>query len=123
MTAPATDPAPLSAAGSSAPRISTRAFTIAALVLCLVIACVVSIAASSHPDGLEYVAESTGFLDSTHESATAGSLLADYATVGIEQSWLSVAIAGAIGCVVTFGAAWLIGLATRRRSSGARAAE
>ncbi|WP_100813241.1 PDGLE domain-containing protein [Microbacterium lacus] len=110
-------------AAASAPRISTRAFTIGALILCLVIACVVSIAASSSPDGLEYIAGSTGFLDTAQDSATASSPLAEYATAGVEHSWLSVAIAGATGCVVTFGAAWLLGRAAKRRRVGARGAE
>lgn len=96
-------------------RVSTRTFTIVALVVCLLIACVVSIFASSSPDGLEFVAEATGFLDTARDSATVGSPLADYGTAGVSHSWLSVAIAGAIGCVVTFAIAWLVGFAARRR--------
>lgn len=109
-----TDPAEPGVA-ASVRRVSTRTFTIVALLVCLVIACVVSIAASNSPDGLEYVAGTAGFLDTARDSAAAGSPLADYAFAGITPPWLAVALAGAIGSVVTFGIAWLVGLATRRR--------
>lgn len=96
-------------------RISTRAFTIAALAIAVLIACVVSIWASGHPDGLEFVAESSGFLTTAQDSATAGSPFADYGAVFVDDAWLSVALAGAIGCAVTFGLAWLVGRAAKRR--------
>ncbi|KAA9158362.1 cobalt ABC transporter permease [Microbacterium lushaniae] len=99
------------------PRISTRAFFIGAAVIALVIACIVSVWASSHPDGLEFVAETTGFLGAARDSATAGSPLADYGVAVIENPWLSVALAGAAGCAVTFALAWVLGrAATRRRN-------
>ena len=98
-------------------RVSTRAFTIAALLIALVIACVVSVWASANPDGLEYVAESAGFLGAAEDSATAGSPLADYGAVFVANPWLSLAIAGAVGCALTFGLAWLVGLGTRRRGA------
>ena len=107
-----TDSAP---AASDRRRISTRAFTIGALLLALLIACGVSIWASGNPDGLEYVAASTGFLGAAQGSATAGSPLADYGVAFVDQPWLSVAIAGAIGCAATFGLAWLVGRAAKPR--------
>ena len=42
---------------------STRRFFVGALVASLLVAGVASYYASSHPDGLEYVAEQTGFID------------------------------------------------------------
>lgn len=105
---------------ASSPRISTRTFTIAAFVLCLVIACVVSIAASSSPDGLEFVADSAGFLDTAQDSVVVGGPFADYAFAGVGNPWLSVAIAGGIGCVATFVLAWVVGLVARRRRSELR---
>lgn len=96
-------------------RISTRAFTIGALAIALLVACVVSLWASGHPDGLEYVAESTGFLGAAKDSATAGGPFADYAAVFVDNPWLSVAVAGAVGCAVTFGFAWLVGRLARHR--------
>lgn len=98
-------------------RVSTRAFTITALLIALTIACVVSVWASANPDGLEYVAESAGFLGAAQDSATSDSPLADYGAVFVENPWLSLAIAGAVGCALTFGLAWLLGLGTRRRDA------
>ena len=95
-------------------RISTRAFTLWALGLALLVACVVSVWASSHPDGLEFVAESVGFLDSGRDSIVAGSPFADYQAVFVTNPWLSVALAGAIGCAATFGLAWLVGRVAKR---------
>ena len=95
-------------------RMSTRAFTLGALGFALLLACVVSLWASSYPDGLEFVAGSTGFLDAGQDSAVAGSPLADYQVVWIANPWLSVALAGLVGCAVTFGLAWLVGRAAKR---------
>jgi cobalt/nickel transport protein len=96
-------------------RLSTPAFTLIALTVALLIACVVSVIASSSPDGLEFVAGAAGFLDTATDSATAGSPLADYATQGVSHTWLSTAIAGGVGCLVTFGLAAIVGLVARRR--------
>jgi cobalt/nickel transport protein len=113
MTAPR-DP------GSNSPprRISTLAFTLAALVAALLVASAVSIWASPNPDGLMVVAESTGFLRSETDSATAGSPLAHYALLGVADPRMSLAVAGAIGCAVTFGLAWLVGRLARQRPDG-----
>jgi cobalt/nickel transport protein len=96
-------------------RLSTRAFTLIALTVALLIACVASVMASSNPDGLEFVAGATGFLDTATDSAAAGSPLAEYATQGVSHAWLSTAIAGAIGCCATFGLAAIVGLVVRGR--------
>jgi cobalt/nickel transport protein len=103
---------------SGRPKISTRAFTVGAIVIALVIACIVSLWASSHPDGLEFVAQSTGFLEAGEDSATAGSPFADYGVVWVQNPWLSVAIAGAVGCAATFGLAWVVGRLAKRRPAG-----
>ena len=79
---------------------STRRFFAVALVVSLLVAGVASYYASSHPDGLEYVAEQTGFLDSAEDSATADSPLADYQTSGIDDARLSGGVAGVVGVLV-----------------------
>lgn len=94
-------------------RMSSTAFTVAALGFALLLAVVVSIWASSNPDGLEYVAETTGFAGAASDSATAGSPLADYSVAGLDP-WLSVLIVGLVGCAVTFGVAWLVARLARR---------
>jgi len=75
----------------------------AGLLLALLVAGVGSYYASRHPDGLEYVAEQTGFLDSAEESATADGPLADYQTRGVDNPRLSGGIAGVIGTLVVLG--------------------
>ncbi|MFN8126419.1 MAG: PDGLE domain-containing protein [Candidatus Nanopelagicales bacterium] len=57
--------------------------------------------ASSHPDGLEYVAAENGFADKAQTSATAGSPLADYAVSGVSDERISVGVAGILGVAVT----------------------
>ena len=74
---------------------TTRRFFTVALLVSLLVAGVASYYASSHPDGLEYVAEQTGFIDSAEDSATA-----DYQTSGVDDARLSGGLAGVIGVVV-----------------------
>lgn len=99
-------------------RISTRTFTIGALVIAALVAGVVSLWASANPDGLEFVATSLGFHHMQHASFTAGSPLAEYETAGVAIPWLSTAAAGLIGCTATFGLAWLVGRIAKRRRAG-----
>jgi cobalt/nickel transport protein len=100
------------------PTMSTRRFFAVALVVSLLVAGVASYYASSHPDGLEYVAEQTGFIDSAEDSATADSPLADYQTSGVDDARISGGLAGVIGVVVMLvlstGLFWLV----RRRGTG-----
>jgi len=74
-----------------------RAFFAAAVLLTLLVAGVASYYASSHPDGLEYVAAETGFGDSAEDSAAADSPLADYRARGVDDERLSGALAGVLG--------------------------
>ncbi len=79
-----------------------RRFLLGGLILVLLIAGVGSYYASSHPDGLEYVAGKTGFLDSADEEpATTGSPFEDYGTRGVEDDRLSGGIAGVTGVLLT----------------------
>ncbi len=94
---------------------STRRFFAAALVLSLLVAGVASYYASAHPDGLEHVAEQTGFLDTAEDSPTADSPLADYSTKGVDDERLSVGIAGVTGTLVVLVLAGGLALALRRR--------
>lgn len=91
---------------------TTRRFVAATVVVCLTLAGIVSGFASSHPDGLEFVAHAHGFADTARDSVTAGSPLADYAVAGIGASRLSGGLAGVLGCALTFG---LVVAVTRRR--------
>jgi len=61
----------------------------------------VSYYASSHPDGLEKVAEDKGFLETAKDSAVANSPLADYGVAGLDNERLSVGLSGLIGVAIT----------------------
>src|SRR3546814_8212288 len=71
----------------------SRTVLVTLLVVSLLLAGVASFYASSHPDGLEHVAEKTGFLDSGEDSATADSPLADYGVEGVDNERLSGGLA------------------------------
>ncbi len=77
-----------------------RTFLAVGLLLCLLVAGVGSYYASSHPDGLEHVAASTGFGDTAEDSAVADSPLADYQVRGVEQDRLSGGLAGLLGVAI-----------------------
>lgn len=78
----------------------SRRFLLGFLLVSLLIAGVASYYASSHPDGLEYVAGKTGFSDSAADSPTADSPLADYSVAGVDDDRLSGGLAGVIGVLV-----------------------
>jgi cobalt/nickel transport protein len=83
--------------------ISTKKFYTGALLVSLVLAGIVSFYASSHPDGLEKVAETIGFMETAKDHSIAGIPLADYGVKGVESERLSVGLAGVIGVLSTAG--------------------
>jgi len=95
-----------------------RVFFLFGLGVALLVAGVASYYASSAPDGLEYTAEDTGFLDSARDSATAGSPFADYAVSGVDSERLSVGFAGLIGVLVVLVIASLLTTVLKRRGAG-----
>lgn len=79
---------------------SGRRLAALALLVTLVLAGGLSFYASSHPDGLEHVAEQAGFIDTAEESPTSDSPLADYDTEGVDDDRLGGGIAGVVGSVL-----------------------
>ena len=77
-----------------------RTFLAVGLLVCLLVAGVGSYYASSHPDGLEHVAEQTGFLHTAEDSASADGPLAGYSVRGVDDARLSGGLAGVAGVVV-----------------------
>jgi hypothetical protein len=75
----------------------------------------ISFYASSHPDGLEKVAETKGFLDTARDSAVSGSPLADYGVSGITSERLSVGLAGLLGVAATALCAFALFLLLRKK--------
>lgn len=96
-------------------RVSTRALWWTGLLLSLVIAALLSFYASSHPDGLESVAEKTGFLEQAEDSPATDSPLSDYQTRGVEDERLSGAVAGVVGAAVVLVLTGGLAFALRRR--------
>lgn len=85
------------------------------LLIALALAGGLSFYASSHPDGLEKVAGDQGFNAQERDSAASDSPLADYSTKNVDNSRLSVGIAGSIGVVATLGIGTGIFVAVRQR--------
>jgi len=81
-------------------RPSNRTFFLSFLVVSLLLAGVVSYYASAHPDGLNYVAEKTGFISAEKTHPVSDSPLAGYSTKGVEDDRLSGGIAGVVGVLV-----------------------
>lgn len=80
-------------------------------VVTLLLAGVVSFVASGSPDGLEYVAEEKGFMNTAREHALTGSALADYGAVG----GIPVGIAGVLGVAVVTVIGVVLFRSSRRR--------
>ena len=96
-------------------KVKTRTFVIGGILVSLMFAAVVSQFAVGEPDGLERVAEDTGFLGASTDHALADSIFADYATAGISNETLSLAVAGIVGTLVTLAVVAGIFLAMRER--------
>lgn len=108
---------------TSSKRTKDRRFFLVGLLVALIVAGVGSFYASSHPDGLEYVAEQTGFIDSAEDSATAESPMADYQVEGVEDERLSGGLAGVVGVLLVLVVAGGIAFFVRRRGPTGRADE
>jgi cobalt/nickel transport system permease protein len=93
----------------------TRTFLIGGVLVALLFATVVSQFAVGNPDGLEAVAQDKGFVSSGTESAASGSIFAGYATEGITNENVSLAVAGIVGTIVTLAVAGGIFLVLRER--------
>lgn len=94
-------------------KVGTSTFVIGGVLIALVFAAVISQFAVGDPDGLERVAEDTGFIESGEEHSLADFIFADYATAGISNETLSLAVAGIVGTVVTLLVAYGLFVAVR----------
>lgn len=79
-------------------RIPLRAFLIGGLLATTIVATVISQFAVDNPDGLESVANQTGI---EGRAGYLSSIFADYATAGVANEGLSLAIAGLVGVAIT----------------------
>ncbi|RIQ11040.1 energy-coupling factor ABC transporter permease [Jiangella rhizosphaerae] len=90
VPAPAAEPAGATARGSARPLL------VGGGLVALALAGIVSFFASANPDGLEYVAEDKGFLETARDHAFGDFALADYGEVG----GIPVGVAGILGVAV-----------------------
>jgi cobalt/nickel transport system permease protein len=102
-------------------RVGTRTFVIGAFLSSIVVAAVVSQFAVDNPDGLEKVAEDEGFISSARDHALDSSIFADYATSGVDNATVSLAVAGVAGVLITLAVGYGLLGASRlgRRTQGA----
>ncbi len=82
------------------------------LVIALALA-ILSPLASSRPDGLEWVAEEKGFLDTAQGAVY--NIIPDYVLPGISNQALATVLAGILGVILVLGVAMGIGYLRRRR--------
>lgn len=90
-----------------------RHWWVVGLLLALLVA-LLSPLASSHPDGLERVAEDKGFLDQAEDAPY--SILPDYLFPGIESEAGATIVAGLVGTLLLFGLGYGLAWVLRRRS-------
>ena len=88
----------------------------------LLVAGVVSQFAVDAPDGLERVAEDQGFADQGEDHALSSSIFADYATTGVGNESVSLALAGIAGSALTLAVGAGLVMAVRRSRAPTRAA-
>jgi cobalt/nickel transport system permease protein len=99
-------------------RPSNRVFFVSVVLVSLVVAGVVSFYASGHPDGLNHVAEKTGFIDAEKPHHTSDSPFAGYSTKGVEDSRLSGGLAGVVGVLIMLGLLGPVRVRPRRQQQG-----
>jgi len=102
------------------PRVGMRPFVIGAALVALLFAAVVSQFAAPDPDGLERVAEDQGFIETAEDHALATAPFADYATEGLRNKSVSLAVAGVTGVIITLVVGLGIVVAVRDRAAGRR---
>ena len=89
-----------------------RRWVVIALLIAVVVVVGAALFASGAPDGLERVAEDTGFIGAAEGSPF--SIIADYAFPGVDGP-LATILAGLVGVAVLFGTLWLLGRTLSRR--------
>lgn len=98
-------------------RPGNRVFFASFLLVSLLVAGVVSYYASSHPDGLNRVAQETGIVDAEKPHPTSDGVFAGYTTKGVDDARLSGGVAGVAGVLVMLGLSTGLFWGLRRRSA------
>lgn len=98
---------------SAARAVGGRLVWVVGLVIALGLA-ILSPLASAYPDGLEWVAEQRGFLESAQDPAY--NIIPDYVLPGISNEAVATIAAGIIGTLIVFGVALAIAYTRRGRN-------
>ena len=107
----------IASASTSLSKRAVGGFIAAGLAVAIALVVFVAPIAGSDPDGLERVAEDTGFAEAAGDNAYSGPL-ADYGVAGLDNEALGTVIAGIVGTGLTFAAGMiLVGIARRRTAS------
>jgi cobalt/nickel transport system permease protein len=85
---------------------------IGGLLIALFLA-IVSPLASAQPDGLEWVAEQNGFLDTAQDAPY--QIIPDYVVPGIPNETFATILAGIIGAMIVFGVAFGVAYSRRKK--------
>ncbi len=98
----------------------TLHFILLGLALALVLGVLLSPFASSHPDGLEKVAENQGFIHAAEETPPAWehSPIPDYEAPLVRHDAFATGVAGLVGVLMTFAVAYVAGKLLAARKSG-----
>ena len=96
-------------------RARTSRFVLGGVLVTLLVAGGVSQFAFDAPDGLQKVAQDTGFGDQQQDHAFGSSLFAGYATAGVGNENLSLALAGIAGSALTLSVGAGLTMLVRRR--------
>jgi cobalt/nickel transport system permease protein len=94
------------------PATSSKVLWVAGLALALALT-IVSPLASAHPDGLEWVAEQKGFLETAQDAPY--QIIPDYVLPGVSNEAVATILAGIVGTLIVFGVAVAVAYARRRR--------
>ena len=86
-----------------------------ALIISIAVVVLAAAFASSHPDGLEWVARRLGFLGRAEETGPVSAPMSDYAISAIKSPFWSSLAAGSIGVSTVFLIAYLVGRLLKRR--------
>ena len=93
-----------------------RRFFISAAIVIAVIVALAAAFVSSHPDGLEWVAEKLGFVSKAAQEDLISAPMPDYSLGGIKSPFWSTVLAGTAGAVITFFSAWIIAKILRKKA-------
>jgi cobalt/nickel transport protein len=87
------------------------------VVIALFLAGIISMFASSFPDGLEKVAENKGFLEKSEVEPPIKSPVPDYTMPGLKNEKLATSIAGIAGTLLVFGVSYGLAILLKRKHS------